>query len=935
MNKKSIIKRYLLLILSLVVLLGVMTSGSVRAEDIEITASSGQYKNARTSNLIDKNKSQELVLNNDIASMTEKRTLHASFKLPEGVDVNNICWTYDGKPLSQWKKYKEQSYDGSPFITVDNIKVTDGEVHASITFDLPYDTEDLSEQRLQRLSPVYKSLIGTFELAAEENGQVIAHAPVKLIPYDSFITYDELKPKIDTITAMAAEKNHRYIKTMSIGKSVEGRDIYLTILAKDQATVEKYQNVTHSAMMNNPKQLHADIKSGKFGDYKVPIWLNNIHPNEAPGVSSIMSYFKSMALDKQITFNTTLPNCGSSKVTLDIDNALEQVFFLFVYTDNPDGLVNMTRHNGEYFDLNRDNTYQTQSETRSVTEQIAKWSPISFLDMHGFDKNFLIEPATPPHSPNVEYDLLMDHMVEQAKAMGEAGIANTKYDYFNIPYEEHRKTLENPNYVTKGIASGWDDSSAVYTAVFAMHHGAMGHTLEIPEMNEESNKALFYCAAAATSYVTAKKEELFLNQLKIFERGVDNMDDRTVDRYFVNAKNEEIGRPRKGNQNFFLEYYILPIDKKMQKNPLEVYRMVEYLLRNGVKVECSTVDVTVDGTIYPVGSFVVNMHQAEHGIANLVLYDGIDISDFKLIPGEIIQNFHDLRGFNRYMVREVAAFKGRTSPITSVSVPVTQVPDSSVYVLIKNTNNDAIKAVNKLLSTGRDVTMLTQSGSGYEAGDFVVTYKDLIPLASEYYLDVRAVFNTKPSGKVLKYSTIAALGEPAYVLKELGFKVTEDQSKADVLVNTVDSSTLVNEGKPYIAYGNMGMMNVQDWIPGFRYEGPENFDRYEGVFLANVMQDNVITAHYDKQEYFYTITGSYITEVPKTANILINMSDKEDFFKAGWWPGYNAAKGKIMAFKYKENNKNLIIFANDLTSDGHTQYQFRLLANSIFDAESN
>ncbi|MCY8217834.1 hypothetical protein MOC53_21095, partial [Bacillus haynesii] len=102
------------------------------------------------------------------------------------------------------------------------------------------------------------------------------------------------------VTAKAAQKNNRYIKTTSIGKSVEGRDIYLTVLAKDKASVDKYQKVTHPAMLNDPKKLQADIKSGAFGDYKVPIWLNNIHPNEAPGVDAIMNYFKSMALDKSM-----------------------------------------------------------------------------------------------------------------------------------------------------------------------------------------------------------------------------------------------------------------------------------------------------------------------------------------------------------------------------------------------------------------------------------------------------------------------------------------------------------------------------------------------------------------------------------------------------------------------------------------------------------
>jgi len=118
-------------------------------------------------------------------------------------------------------------------------------------------------------------------------------------------------------------------------------------------------------------------------------------------------------------YDTTSADGQPSKVSLKVDDALEKVFFLFMYTNNPDGRVHTTRWNANGFDLNRDNSYQTQSETRSVAEQIAKWSPISFLDMHGFDGNFLIEPATPPHDPNVEYDLLIDSMLEQANAMAQ------------------------------------------------------------------------------------------------------------------------------------------------------------------------------------------------------------------------------------------------------------------------------------------------------------------------------------------------------------------------------------------------------------------------------------------------------------------------------------------------------------------------------------
>lgn len=205
MFKKSFTKCYLILVLSLMMLLGAITPGVAMAQTGKGTAS-GQQTKVKTK------KSQKLKLDNNVASMTEKRTLHAAFKLPQGVDVKSLSWTYDGKPLSQWKKYKVRDYSGAPFITVSHVKVTNGKVHANINFDLPYDTDNLSEPRLQR--PLYASLMGTYDLAATVNGRVVAHAPVKLTPYDSFRTYDELKPEIDAVTAKAAQKNNRYIKRL-------------------------------------------------------------------------------------------------------------------------------------------------------------------------------------------------------------------------------------------------------------------------------------------------------------------------------------------------------------------------------------------------------------------------------------------------------------------------------------------------------------------------------------------------------------------------------------------------------------------------------------------------------------------------------------------------------------------------------------------------
>ncbi|NGZ75134.1 hypothetical protein GYN08_07375 [Saccharibacillus sp. VR-M41] len=875
-----------------------------------------------------------LQLSQNVASLSQKRKIRVKFKLPKNVSAEQIQWTYGGKPLSQWKSFdlNTRDYTGKPFIRIAKTTVKNGELTAELSFDLAYGVEDLGDSGLLQ-PPRYLSLMGTFELQASVAGKVLAQAPIKLVPYDSFHTYDELKPEIDKVTAQAAKQNDRYIKTSSIGKSVEGRDIYMTVVARDKDVVDNYLQVTHPAMMNDPAKLRADIESGRVKDYQVPIWLNNIHPHESPGVDAIVNYFKSMALDDAVNYKTTSENGQPEQVNMKTDDTLNDVFFIFVYTDNPDGMTHTMRTNAEFFDLNRDNSYQTQPETQSVTQQIAKWSPLSFLDMHGFDTAFLIEPSTPPHDPNVEYDLLIDSMVEQAKAMGEAGIANTKYDYYHIPYVEHQKKVKNPAYESKGTSSGWDDASPVFTAMYAMHHGALGHTLETPEMNEESVRTLYYSAAAATHFVQKNKQKLFFNQLKIYERGIDNIDDPAVDRYLVNAKEQAIGRPRKNGETFFPDYYVLPVDRKLQKNPLEAYRMIQYLLRNGIKVERSEADVSVGSATYPAGSFVVNMRQAERALANTVLYDGPDVSDFESVAATVVQNFADLRGFDRYTIREAGAFADKTVPVSEVSIPKSKMPERSAYIRIANTNNDAIKAVNALLNANKTVTMLTTGGDGYEAGDFAAAYDDLEPLASDYTLDLFAFGDQPPAGKKLEAVTVSALGEAAYVLRNLGFKVAGEPNRAGVLVNTFDSDKLVEAGVPYIAYGRMGMQNIQEWMPGFAFASPD-WESYEGLFLTDVKQDNPITAPYDEQEYFYTSTGAYVTKLPKPAQVLASISSRSDFFKAGWWPGHDKAKGKTLAFTYKGDGKHITVFANELTNIGHPQHQYRLLANAIFDAET-
>ena len=196
-----------------------------------------------------------------------------------------------------------------------------------------------------------------------------------------------------------------------------------------------------------------------------------------------------------------------------------------------------------------------------VTAQIAKWSPISMIDYHGFVKGFLIEPCTTPHEPNYEYDLLIENMLEQAHLMGRAGVANTNYTSYVIPYEDYR--------------GGWDDGTPSYTPTYAMFHGSLASTVEMPDLNEESLNATYYVGLACVNYVMSNKDRLFHNQLEIFRRGVENIDNRRVDDYMLNAAGEAVGRPRGDNENFFPDYYVIPVEKPLQRSALEAYNIAD------------------------------------------------------------------------------------------------------------------------------------------------------------------------------------------------------------------------------------------------------------------------------------------------------------------------------------------------------------------------
>jgi murein tripeptide amidase MpaA len=864
----------------------------------------------------------QVKVSNELVSMTEAKVIDLEVDFGYKPDLTKLNWTFGGKAFSEWKKWDKnaKAYSGAPIITFEQEPYLDGnKVKAKIKFDLVYGTVDLSPRSIRVL---YPALLGTYDLTVKDSSNSkTAVKPIKYNVYDSYHTYDELKPAVDDIFAKA--KKDRYLDYQVIGKSAEGRSFHFIVLAKDKQSVNNYLNKTVPTMLENPASLQKKIDNGTIGDYKVPIFINNIHPDEAPGVDAQLDFLRMLTTQDSINYRTDESNPDAS-VTLNVKELLDHVIFLFDLTENPDGRYYNTRQNANGFDVNRDNGYQTQIESRVVVQQIAKWNPLSFLDLHGFVKDFLIEPCTPPHDPNYEYDLLINNMMEQANLMGQAGAANTKYDGYIIPYEDY--------------GYGWDDGAPAYTATYAMHHGAMGHTIEIPELNQDSVNGFVYAMLASSKYVMSNKDKLFRNQLEYYRRGVEGIDSAEVDKWLINAEGQSIGRPRENGKNFFPEYYVLPVDNKLQKNAPGIYDTVEYLLRNGVKVEQTNKDVTVGGVKYPKGTYVVNMHQAKRGYANMVLYKGYDASDFAEMYAEIVMNFPSLRGFNKYDIRTPGAFKGVTQSVNKVQRPVTNVVGASSQIVIRNTQNDAIKAVNKLLTSGKSVKMITADGGSYKKGDFIVSNTDLNTVKNSYLLDITS-FDGKATAKTLVQPKVNVAGsaDSKFVLKELGFNIVSDAADSNIIVDDYGygDKTSIKAGKDYLGIGRYALDFAKSNILTSGFDWKRTGSYHEGLLKSDVTSSSLITSGYNKNEQMYVVDGSYIVSVPDTAKVLAEVTNTEDFYVAGWMPGHEAARDKVLAITQDIKGQDITLFANTLVNKAHPQNSYRLLANSIFVSTSD
>lgn len=944
---------------------------------------------------------------------------------------------YQGGPLDSWKTQRDTQMfqvDDYGFAFDDDGKVS-LVLYLNISCYFANRSGSVDYSAPHSNGGAYLDLCGYYTLRVTADGKDIASCHAKVVPYDSFRTVYEL---YDDLEALAAMDTDLYVSKESMGQTTtDGYDMPYLIVADSKESVDKWLAYT-DLVESDPDLALTKLANGDFDDLRVPMFASNVHSNENAAVNGILEFAHLLLENETINVNTLEGFTDAGKELLaqemakqnvavpeqiknfasyigfirgengykangslysgqldlaayynvqenrvNVKELLGDVFMVIVPEQNIEGYEHMTRTTGQGYDPNRDEANQTLFEDANAMALVNKFNPMVFTEIHGRVEAMLIEPCTPPHEPNYEYDLIAKQFIQLGEAVGMGAIANNpEHNSFEMP---HRDYLRVDNDSPSGVAwtEPWDDMTTAYGSQFPVLIGTAGITWELPVYSDVASELVVpYGLMTQAMYIQANKITMLENQAKLFSRGVNNTNSNElvapwyVDQYDRPGTQTELMRPvydgEGQNGNFYPECYIIPMDSANQKNLYDAAAEMKYLTRNDVKVNVASKEFTYDGVTYPAGTMVVSMYQAKRSLANSQLFDGTFINVWQGLYSESFAQRSNARGYDRVIVAEPAAYKtimaacpetiNYTQALTYLAAFATQFEGvENADVIIDNVSNDSTAAINALLRAGKTVAMITE---GSEKGNFICSYEDFMTVAKDYVLTATGVYGAGIKAAVILNPQVYLPGKPAdntsgYVettlrsgsynyrfdwlaLTAMGFTMTDDLTKANVIVGSRalsdDALAAVKAGTPYMGYSNDAITGRSAFMQEL---GVEISSCDKGTdFLGRVVYPNntLVNATYinEGDDVMYEYGTNWFTKIPEGATVLVQNAGKAPLqgciclTDEELTEQFNQYNNGVVGFEYQNGDLDMALFANVLNHKIHQTDEYTFISNFIF-----
>ncbi|WP_030105961.1 MULTISPECIES: M14 family zinc carboxypeptidase [Actinoalloteichus] len=561
------------------------------------------------------------------------------------------------------------------------------------------------------------------------------------------LPYHEIAPRLNDL-----QRESDRVSVEVVGESTQGRDLYLvTVTAPERPAETRRQDAWRDLIQDNPDL--AARRGALRAQYKAPVWINaNIHGDEWEGTDGAMRVIERLA-----TSNDE-----------DVRTLLEETRVHVTISNNPDGRVAGTRSNAAGFDVNRDHITSSQPESRAARDVLIATQPVLMLDQHGYTGDTLIEPGTPPHGQNYEFDLYIRHAYANALGMERAvqDLGHPETRQVDIPFRDYQP-------------GAWDAWPPIFTPMYAIYHGAVGHTVEVPmrvnrtqydtlpveELRRRAGINTDVAEAtidAALDYVVEHRESLVADQIELFRRGWAGEAQRDVEDDYVPGFGDE-----DRYHTTFPRAYVIPAGPG-QRSEAAAARLVDHLVAHDVRVERAEAGFRLGGASYPAGSYLVDMHQPKRGLANVMLEAGRDISTD-------VPTMYDISGWSHGLLWGASvdvvpdeAPAVATSPVAAAGpTGAVDAPPGSDLALDVVDGGD-VRAVNALLAGGQAVHRLDDGSVVLPAS----ARSEARTVADRYGVRFTASAHGE-RGVPLHRPVVAAAAsaDESLVLRDLGFEV--------------------------------------------------------------------------------------------------------------------------------------------------------------------
>lgn len=744
-------------------------------------------------------------------------------------------------------------------------------------------------------------------------------------PYYDSILYSEIAPKLREI-----EVNSNRVKVDVIGQSAGGRNLFLVTLSAPEVMgrLGQYQAIRHT-MLKDPAKAQEMID--KFGDFKVPVFINgSIHGGEYTGVDACIRLIEKLAYDD----------------SEEVQNILKNEILLVNVVQNPDGRVMGTRTNANGFDINRDFITQSQPETRATVKVFTEWNPMIVLDLHGTVNPMLIEPCTPPHNPNYEYDLYIKWALAEAEAMEAELLAQTGFSA-QIPYRDD--------------PLGWDDWPPTYAPMYGMFHGAYGHTMETSYRDERGVNAHYWAVWGALKFVAQNRQQMIHDQVEIFRRGFLDLLQQPIPPELLPAYDQY--------QDLMIEdfpaAYVIPQGAPFQVSSHQPARLVDFLLFNDIQVEQAGQTFNLGGVDYPKGTYVVWLDQPKRGLANTILSDGLDLSD---IPGLYFYSPPSVWSNSRLWGAKLAVMEEemniKTHPVNKADAPQGSMEggQASAYAYLP-TSIAAFQATNDMLTRGISLFRASQpfedAGRDFGAGAIIVPNDSALAneLVNQWGLDVFAIEEIPEGAVPLQKQKIAVYGnaEVDYCLKTLGFDFDElsrnqinagEISGYDVFLNynlrwselsgdgRASFTSWFAEGGDYVGLSNRGRAAQFAIDAGIADVDYESLTSYNAIVKVDYTPGDSIAAGFSQEDYAFVYYPLWFTRLGDGVQESARF-DAGDFLISGFWTDWptSGANGRpviVHGSNGDEGIQDFTLIGIDVTFRGHPENTFRIVGNAIY-----